>query len=113
MASAMDNESTRRKPSIPKERWNKFKPESIELYWDRDLTLQVVANHMRTQHGFDAEQHMYKKRLDEWGIRKNYTAKQKLQLHACIQQQDGETDDILVNGKPLGSSVRFNGMVAD
>ncbi|KEF60919.1 uncharacterized protein A1O9_02483 [Exophiala aquamarina CBS 119918] len=57
---------------------------------------------MRDQHGFHAEEHMYKKRLQSWDLRKNYTQEQKLSAYAHIQQHGGVNGDgFLISGKVL------------
>ncbi|EXJ84269.1 hypothetical protein A1O3_04936 [Capronia epimyces CBS 606.96] len=105
---------TKRSKGPPAAQWEIHRDLIKELYRDRELKLEDVQKIMKDQHGFDATIQMYKKRLKDWNVRKNYTQEQKLEVLSTMQHQASPMS-FAINGKPLKRSrlrrpVRRNGM---
>ena len=66
-----------RKQSIDKTEWSRFKETILQLYLENDLKLEDVRATMEQRYGLDATAQMYKKKLAQWGARKNYSRQQK------------------------------------
>ncbi|OAG39373.1 hypothetical protein AYO21_06389 [Fonsecaea monophora] len=93
-----------RRPVIPSTVWERFRPFIHDLYIGQQLSLDEVRERMKEQHNFDATEQMYKKRLRDWGLRKNYTQPQKLDAIKQLREAPSETRGDLpfrVNGVPL------------
>ena len=54
-----------------REDWERHRPEITRLYRDERWKLKDVVKHMLTEHGFKANERMYKKRIFDWDIRRN------------------------------------------
>ncbi|KIW83570.1 hypothetical protein Z517_02815 [Fonsecaea pedrosoi CBS 271.37] len=93
-----------RRPVIPSTVWERFRRFIHDLYIGQQLSLDEVRQRMKEQHNFDATEQMYKKRLRDWGLRKNYTQPQKLDAIKQLREAPSETRGNLplrVNGVPL------------
>lgn len=91
--------NSRRQKISPKQ-WKRFKDIIIKLYQENGYKLTELRNYMQERYGFNAEKHMYQKRLGSWGVRKYYSKEQKLQLFAHLYQAGDVPTDITINGKP-------------
>ncbi|OAP63517.1 hypothetical protein AYL99_02744 [Fonsecaea erecta] len=93
-----------RRPIISSTVWEGLKPVIQDLYIRQRLSLDEVRQRMKLQHDFDATEQMYKKRLRDWGLRKNYTQTQKLEVIQKLREAPSETcgyPPLQVNGEPL------------
>ncbi|OAL37405.1 hypothetical protein AYO20_03254 [Fonsecaea nubica] len=93
-----------RRPVIPSTVWERLRPFIHDLYIGQQLSLDEVRQRMKEQHNFDATEQMYKKRLRDWDLRKNYTQPQKLDAIKQLCEAPSETCanlSLYVNGVPL------------
>ncbi|OQV09112.1 Clr5 domain-containing protein [Cladophialophora immunda] len=93
-----------RRPVISQMIWEGLKSIIQDLYIRQQLSLEEVRQRMKEQHNFDATEQMYKKRLRDWGVRKNYTQTQKLEAIKQLREAPSDTCGNLtlqVNGTSL------------
>ncbi|KAK8851270.1 Clr5 domain-containing protein [Apiospora arundinis] len=62
------------RPGPTSREWAQHREVISRLYWDEDKTLKQVVDYMRSHHGFQATDRMYKLRLKNWGLVKNLKA---------------------------------------
>ncbi|KIW65711.1 hypothetical protein, variant [Phialophora macrospora] len=108
--STLEHPGTRQPPlrqrrsTIPNAVWEPLKSTIEELYIRQDLQLTDVMARMKQDYGFDASDKMYKKRLRDWKMRKNYTQAMKQELISKLTREETipDTSPLLgPNGKPL------------
>ncbi|KAJ9631212.1 hypothetical protein H2204_008297 [Knufia peltigerae] len=84
--------------------WLRIKDVFAELYIAENRKLREVKDILSKNHGFDASEKMYKRRITEWKIHKNYKAQEKVALarrvKACVDAGNNP-DTISFRGRPL------------
>jgi hypothetical protein len=84
--------------------WLDIKPIFTQLYLTENRKLKEVQNILSRRHGFNASEKMFKRRITEWRVHKNYKAKDKelLAKHvkACVDAGQ-DVQNISFRGRPV------------
>ena len=92
------NNLKRRRVSIPDAEWDSLRPIIIDLYQQNGLKLKDLCALMSDKYGFAAKPGMYKKRFAKWGVRKNYSQRQKIWV---LRKGRSDKARQTINGKPV------------
>ncbi|KAK4948123.1 hypothetical protein LTR10_013177 [Elasticomyces elasticus] len=94
-----------RKVNAPSpDQWNGIKDIFTQLYLVENRKLKDVKTILSKKHGFNASEKMYKRRITEWKIRKNYKAQEKAVLAKRVKAYVDAGRDIQslsFNGRPV------------
>ncbi|EXJ89082.1 hypothetical protein A1O3_02146 [Capronia epimyces CBS 606.96] len=86
------------------QQWTEIKDVFSQLYLVENRKLRDVREILSKKHGFHASEKMYKRRIAEWKIRKNYKAKEKeilaTRVKACVDA-GRDVQSISYRGRPL------------
>ncbi|EXJ64037.1 hypothetical protein A1O7_00372 [Cladophialophora yegresii CBS 114405] len=84
--------------------WLSIKDVFTQLYIGENRRLKDVRAILSRRHGFDASEKMFKRRIAEWKIHKNYKAKEKellaKRVKACVEAGH-DVHSISFRGRPL------------
>jgi hypothetical protein len=84
--------------------WLSIKDVFTQLYIGENLRLKDVRAILSKRHGFDASEKMFKRRIADWKIHKNYKAKEKellaKRVKACVEAGH-DVHSISFRGRPL------------
>ncbi|KAI1611346.1 hypothetical protein EDD37DRAFT_440476 [Exophiala viscosa] len=86
------------------DQWRGIKDIFTQLYLTENRKLKDVKSILSRKHGFNASEKMYKRRITEWKIRKNYKAQEKEVLAKRVQAYVNSGRDIQslsFNGRPV------------
>ncbi|OJJ48013.1 hypothetical protein ASPZODRAFT_15459 [Penicilliopsis zonata CBS 506.65] len=96
----------KRAPRISDEVWERHKEEIIALYSASNLTLEQTRVRMESNHGFQASQNQYTKRLKDWGVTKNSPTNIWPTVNAKMKKrkrEEGKDSEVSLHHKPLSS----------
>ena len=86
------------------QQWLAIKDVFTKLYISENRRLKDVRSILSRRHGFNASEKMFKRRIADWKIHKNYKAKEKEQLakrvKACVEAGH-DVHSISLRGRPV------------
>ncbi|KAE9369776.1 hypothetical protein N431DRAFT_560526 [Stipitochalara longipes BDJ] len=87
------------------EDWQAYRKSFTQLYKVENKTLREVMGIMKEQYNFRASPRMFKHRIKEWRLNKNYTAAERKHLAQiikdCEEMDETCSNELLIQGQPV------------
>lgn len=80
--------------------WERHRPEITRLYIDERWKLKDPVKHMLSNHGFRANERMYKKRISDWDLRRNLNRDERDAVCNLINVHGEKNMTVIVRGQP-------------